>query len=89
MASSHVTKPALPRWIINGELASDQLKAVVSSFTAKLSSKTAKEQIDGAEQLYSLAKTVWSLETHLARDAADLVCDGLRWDEMHERRSGC
>ena len=79
MASSRqVARPALPGWIRNGELDSDELKAVVSSFTAKLTSKTAKEQIDGAEQLYALVRTVWSLETHLARDAADLVCDGLR-----------
>ena len=80
MASSqrHVTRPALPRWVRDGKLASDELKAVVSSFTTKFTSKTVKEQIDGAEQLYLLVKTVWSLETHLARDAADLVCDGLR-----------
>lgn len=79
MASSRqVTRPALPGWIRDGDLDSDELKTVVSSFTAKFTSKTAKEQIDGAEQLYSLVKTVWSLETHLARNAADLVCDGLR-----------
>ena len=79
MASlGQVTRPALPGWIRDGELDSNELKAVVSSFTANLASKTAKEQIDEAEQLYLLVKAVWSLETHLARDAADLVCDGLR-----------
>ena len=73
-----LVKAALPGWVRDGELATDELKAVISSLTAKLNSKMIEEQIEGAEKLYSLIKTVWNLETHLARDAADLVCDELR-----------
>ena len=66
------------KWIRDGKLVSEELKVVVSSYTEKLNSKSLEQQQEGADQLYSLVKTVWSLETHLARDAADLLCDEIR-----------
>ena len=69
----------LPGWIRDGELVSEELKAVVSSHAKNLSSTKPEQQGEGADRLYALIKSVWSLDTHLARDAADLVCDELRW----------
>ena len=73
------SKPVqLPGWIRDGELVSEELKAVVSSHAKSLNSTKAEQQREGADRLYALIKSVWSLDTHLARDAADLVCDELR-----------
>ena len=84
MASpSHNTTAKLPSWIRDGKLVSKTLKSVVSSHTKNLDSSKSEEQREGADRLYELIKSVWSLDTHLARDAADLVCDELRWVYIH------
>ena len=75
----HQANPALPSWIKDGVLVTSELKAVVASHTEKLKSrKAAEHKLEAAERLFALIMKVWSLETHLARDAADLVCDELR-----------
>ena len=61
------------RWIKGGELIPTELKAVVSMHAEKLSSSSLDVQREGAEACLSLINTVWSLETHAARDAADLI----------------
>lgn len=74
------SKPVqLPGWIRDGELVSEELKAVVSSHAKNVRSSKPEQQREGADRLYALIKYVWGLDTHLARDAADLVCDDLRW----------
>ena len=78
MSSRSPRHQAKPSWIKDGALVSEDLRAVVSSHTEKVKSEARDLQLEGAEQLYSLIMFVWSLETHLARDAADLVCDELR-----------
>lgn len=70
----------LPGWISrDGELISEELKAVVASHAKNVSSTKPEQQREGADCLYALIKSVWGLDTHLARDAADLVCDDIRW----------
>ena len=71
-------RSALPSWVRDGQLDSGELKTVVASLTEKLNSKASEEQLEAATQLYAVVMKVWSLDTHLARDAADLVCDELR-----------
>ena len=67
-----------PCWIKDGSLAVEDLRSEVACCADKLRSDTITSQQEGAEQLLKLIKFVWSLETHLARDAADLVCDEIR-----------
>ena len=74
------SKPAqLPVWARDGELVSEELKAVVSSYAKNVSSTKTEQQREGADRLYELIKSVWGLDAHFARDAADLVCDDIRW----------
>ncbi len=79
MASPSKPVRKLPGWIRDGELVSEELKTVVSSHAKNVSSTKAEQQREGADRLYELIKSVWGLDTHLARDAADLVCDDIRW----------
>lgn len=76
------TSAQLPSWVRDGELASGELKEVVSAHAKDLDSTDPERQREGADRLYALIKFVWSLETHLARDAADLVCDEIRYVDM-------
>lgn len=69
---------APPYWIKDGEVVTEELKAVVLEFAKKLSSTSANVQREGAEAFLSLINTVWTLETHAARDAADLIAAEIR-----------
>ena len=65
-------------WIKDGELISAELKAIISEHAKKLSSSCLDVQREGAEACLSLINTVWTLETHAARDAADLIAVEIR-----------
>jgi len=65
-------------WIKDGSLVVEVLKSEVTCCTDKLRADAVISQQEGAKQLFALILSVWSLETHLARDAADLVCDEIR-----------
>lgn len=65
-------------WIKDGSLVVEALRSEVACCTDKLRTDTVISQQEGAEQLFALILSVWSLDTHLARDAADLVCDEIR-----------
>jgi len=67
-----------PNWIKDGSLVVEVLRSEVACCAEKLKLDTITSQLEGAEQLFKLIMCVWSLETHLARDAADLVCDEIR-----------
>ena len=69
----------LPTWIQNGAVNTISLTEEVTMCAKKLSSQLVNQQKEGALNVYSLIMTVWSLDTHLARDAADLVCDEIRF----------
>ncbi len=68
-----------PCWVRDGSLDKLSLKAVVLSCSEGLGSSSREAQLTGASQLYSLIVLVWSLDTRLARDAADIVCEHIRW----------
>lgn len=74
---------SLPSWVENGSLNTVSLTEQVTACAKKLSSKLVREQKEGAANLYALIMTVWSMETHLARDAADIVCDEIRFVKLH------
>ena len=65
-----------PSWVKDDSLDKPALKGVVLSCGERL--RLPEKQEDGAKELYSLIMLVWSLETRLARDAADIVCDEVR-----------
>lgn len=69
---------SLPDWVQNGSLDNESLKATVLSCSNKLKSSDTVQHEEGAEELYALIMLVWSLDTRLARDAADIVCDEIR-----------
>ena len=66
-------------WIKDGGLITEELKAVVSSLAKKLASSSLDMQREGATSLLSLINSVWSLETHVARDSADLIAMEMRY----------
>ena len=65
-----------PSWVKDGELDKPALKGVVLSCSERL--RLPEKQEGAVRELYSLIMLVWSLETRLARDAADIVCDEIR-----------
>ncbi len=67
-----------PCWVKDGSLDKPSLKSVVLSCSKELDSVCRETQLSGANRLYSLILLVWSLDTRLARDAADIVCDHIR-----------
>ena len=70
----------LPAWVKGGVVCTETLRAEVASCAAKLSpSSSPSTQQEGADQLYHLIMLVWAQDTHIARDAADLVCDDIRY----------
>ncbi len=71
--------PQPPSWVNGGELCTEALKAEVCACAKKLfPSSPPSSQREGGDQLYQLIMTVWALETSIARDAADIVCDDIR-----------
>ena len=77
MASSEVVA-APTSWIKDGEVVPAELKTIVSVHAEKLSSSSLDVQREGAESLLSLINTVWTLETHAARDSADFIAKEIK-----------
>ena len=65
-------------WIKDGEVVTEDLKAVVSELAKKLSSLYLVQR-EGAEAFLSLINKVWTLKTHAARNAADLIAAEIRY----------
>ena len=66
-------------WIKDGGLVEEELKAVVSALAMKLASSCLDVQREGATAFLSLINSTWSLETHVARDSADLIAMEIRY----------
>ena len=77
MESNAVTREQFS-WLKKGALDAKSLKNEVKSYLDKIQSKFSAKQKEGAEKLHDLVVHVWSLETRLARDAADIVCEYVR-----------
>ena len=58
------------------------LKDKVEQWCRRLASQevTQDEILDGSKQFYELILGVWSMDTSFAVDAAELVCNTLRYD---------
>ena len=69
---------SVPHWIKDDSISAEALRAEVTGFADKLSSGSLQNQRNGSDQLYQLIVSVWALDTHLARDAADIVCEEIR-----------
>lgn len=69
---------APPSWVKDGELVPEDLKAVISALAKKLASSSLDVQREGATSFLSLINTVWTLETHVARDSADMIATEMR-----------
>ena len=67
-----------PEWIKGGEIHPSGLKKEAAAYIKLIQSTSVKKQKEGADSLYRLIVLTWSLETKLARDAADIVCDYVR-----------
>lgn len=57
----------------------DELKKEVEDCSKLLASSDTSEVLEGSKQFYDLIMRVWSLDTSLAMDAAELVCDTIRY----------
>ena len=66
-----------PSWLNkDGELVGESLKTLVSKLAKKLAhSSTAEAQCAQVEEFLALISMVWTLETHVARDSADLIAN--------------
>lgn len=69
---------SLPTWIKSDSLDKEALKSAVQSCGHGLKLMDTHQQKKGAEDLYDLIILAWSLETSIARDAADVICDESR-----------
>ena len=80
MSSGKLTcgESAPPSWVKDGELVPEELKSVVSALAEKLASGSLDIQREGATSFLSLINTVWTLETHVARDSADMIATEIR-----------
>lgn len=77
---AHKSRSSADNWIEDGEVLTDELKAVVSRLAKKLSfSALGDVQRKGAEAFLSLINEVWTLETHAAKDAAELIAAEIRY----------
>lgn len=65
----------------------DKLKKEVEECSGLLASSDASKVLEGSKQFYDLIMRVWSLDTSLAKDAAELVCDTIRYVH-HSKWSG-
>ena len=76
--SSGRGESAPPSWVKDGELVPENLKEVVSALAKKLASSSLDVRREGATSFLSLINTVWTLETHVARDSADMIANEIR-----------
>ena len=67
-----------PSWVKKGELNVSLLKKEVEKYAGLLQKDGILNKKEGADGLYHLVKVVWSLETRIARDAADVMCEHVR-----------
>ena len=69
-----------PSWLNkDGELVGEALKTLVSKLAKKLAhSSTTEAQCAQVEEFLSLINMVWRLETHVARDSADLIANEIK-----------
>lgn len=67
-----------PAWLKGGEVDTKTLRKETESQCKLIKSGNVDKQIEGAARLHELISFAWSLETRLARDAADYVCDLIR-----------
>ena len=66
-------------WILaDGDLDKECIKEEVQSCSKALASDKTSELLDGSKRFYDLIMGVWSLDTSLAIDAAEVVCDTVR-----------
>lgn len=79
--SSAGTSADPPRWLKDGKLLEDELKAEIGQCSEKLLAEGSEaQQTDGADQLYNTMMLIWGLETgELSRSAADIACDEIRY----------
>ena len=56
----------------------DELKKEVEDCSKLLASSDTSKVMKGGKQFYDLIMRVWSMDTTLAMDAAELVCDTIR-----------
>ncbi len=75
---STMSQSTYPSWLKNGILDPSLLKKEVEDYTKLLTEKDIKQKREGADGLYKLIVLVWSLETRVARDAADIMCEHVR-----------
>lgn len=70
--------PSSPLWVTGGALDEERLKKEVATCLGNLQSDSPLLQLRGAEELMAVVKRMWLLDTRLARDAADIVCEQIR-----------
>ena len=78
MSSGRGKSAPPPSWVKDGELVPENLKEVVSALAKKLASSSLDVRREGATSFLSLINTVWTLETHVARDSADMIANEIR-----------
>ena len=72
-----------PSWINqDGELVSEALKSLVSKHAKRLSHGSVDVQCGEVEAFLSLINLVWTLETHVAKEAADLIAHEIKYVTM-------
>ena len=77
--------PKTPPWATTGVLDAVLLKREVTMAMEKLENESPAAQLVGAGELLSIVTVMWLLDTTLARDAADVVCEKLRVDGALDR----
>ena len=67
-----------PSWAKGGDLKLSVLKVEIENFLKLLRQKSNVQKKEGADGLYLLITQAWSLDTRIARDAADFICEHIR-----------
>jgi hypothetical protein len=73
---SQITKR--PLWLKGDEVDKKILKKEVENHCKLIKSQSLGKEIEGSQKLHELISFSWSLDTRLARDAADYICDLVR-----------
>lgn len=76
--STPLSTPSVPGWLKSGQVDTKALKKETDSHCKLIKSSDPLKVTDGLVKLHQLISYAWSLETRLARDAADFVCDLVR-----------
>ena len=67
-----------PLWLKGGTVDTKLLRKEAEQYCKLIKSGELRTRIEGCEKLHTLISFSWSLDTRLARDAADFVCDYVR-----------